>query len=348
MKRIEKTFREKVNIYFQKVVEKHSFMRIPSFLTVKAIFGIHDFWFILIGSWKKYAFTSFLLINIIIGSSFAHPVFGERDGFISGELQTETIPADESTIELMRDEQFSGEEIFTEDSGERRDLNDYESYTLSEILEERGIVEEITEPDLTQMSEGNLTFSSDDWRLILINKQHPIPDDYEYVLGTLKGNMMCDERIIDDLVLMMQKAQAEGIELVTTSLHRDQAYQEMLFNRKIDAYMRRGLSYLEAYKRSAQTVTIPGTSEHQVGLAIDITSRDYTKLNAGFADTQAGQWLNDNSYKYGFILRYPLGKEYITSIEFEPWHFRYVGKEAAKIIKEEHLTLEEFVEKYVK
>ena len=86
---------------------------------------------------------------------------------------------------------------------------------------------------------------------------------------------------------------------------------------------------------------MPGASEHQIGLALDIVTDSYRELNEGFAETAAGKWLAENSYKYGFILRYPLGKEYITGIEYEPWHFRYVGVEAATVITEQGITLEE-------
>ena len=82
-------------------------------------------------------------------------------------------------------------------------------------------------------------------------------------------------------------------------------------------------------------------------LAIDIVSDTYTTLNAGFADTDAGIWLEQHCAEYGFILRYPEGKEFITGIEYEPWHFRYVGKEAAELIMKEEICLEEFWEKYV-
>ena len=87
---------------------------------------------------------------------------------------------------------------------------------------------------------------------------------------------------------------------------------------------------MDAYIISSKAVTVPGASEHQIGLAIDIVSDEYVTLDEGFADTEAGRWLAEHSCEYGFILRYPAGKEYITSIEFEPWHFRYVGKELAK------------------
>ena len=91
---------------------------------------------------------------------------------------------------------------------------------------------------------------------------------------------------------------------------------------------------------------MPNASEHQIGLALDIVTDTYVALNEGFAKTAAGKWLAENSCKYGFILRYPKGKEDITGIEYEPWHFRYVGAEVATLITEQGITLEEFWEEY--
>lgn len=164
---------------------------------------------------------------------------------------------------------------------------------------------------------------------------------------TIKGEMQCDERIIEELLAMMQAASQEGVQLAICSPYRDLNRQEVLFNRKIKAYMNKGMSYMDAYALSSQAVTVPGASEHQIGLAIDIVSNTYTNLDEGFADTDAGKWLAEHSSEYGFILRYPKGKESITSIEFEPWHFRYVGKEAAEVIAREELCLEEFWDKYL-
>ncbi|GFI16969.1 MAG: M15 family metallopeptidase [Lachnospiraceae bacterium] len=193
-------------------------------------------------------------------------------------------------------------------------------------------------------------FDGQDWKLMLINKQHPIPEEYSFTLGTIKaagGNMKCDERIIKELNAMMDEAGKDGINLAICSPYRDLARQESLFNRKIKAYMQGGMTYMDAYKISSQAVTVPGASEHQAGLALDIISDTYTVLEEGFADTPAGRWLEENCARYGFILRYPEGKELITGIGFEPWHFRYVGREAAEIIMEEEICLEEFWEKYL-
>lgn len=219
-------------------------------------------------------------------------------------------------------------------------FSDENYYDANEILNDLDNPESNSQPE-EQCAE---VFSKNDWRLLLINKQHPVPTDYEFELGTIKGTMQCDARIIDDLHCMLQAAKDDGINLVICSPYRDIERQEMLFNRKVNYYMKTGLSYLDAYRISAQTVTIPGASEHQVGLALDIVSDSYTALDEGFGNTDAGKWLSKNSCNYGFILRYPRGKEHITSISYEPWHFRYVGVEAAEQITKQNLTLEEFID----
>lgn len=200
---------------------------------------------------------------------------------------------------------------------------------------------EVVVPEETK---GISSFNKDDWKLLLVNKQHTIPEDYEFTLGTIKGAMRCDERIIEPLTQMFAAAKDDGINLIVCSPYRDMARQEYLFERKIKSYLRTGMSYMDAYKKASITVTVPGASEHQVGLAVDIISDTYTSLDEGFANTPAGQWLNEHSWEYGFILRYPLGKEEITGIQYEPWHFRYVGVEAGEVITKEGITLEEFVE----
>ena len=111
----------------------------------------------------------------------------------------------------------------------------------------------------------------------------------------------------------------------------------------MDASLQRMLiKDMEAYQLTSRAITVPGSSEHQIGLAFDITQSGYLSLNEAFADTKGGEWLYDNSYRYGFVLRYPQDKEYITGIEFEPWHYRYVGVEAATYMTLNDICLEEF------
>lgn len=222
------------------------------------------------------------------------------------------------------------------------DTQPEELFTLDDVMEYDMTT---VEPDETGGGDAPVDISSfdkKDWKITLINKQHPIPEDYEFTLATINGGMKCDERIIPELQKMMQEAQKDGVTLVIRSPYRDYERQIYLFNRKVKGYMKKKMSYLESYRTTAQSVTIPGASEHQAGLALDITSDSYSTLTQGFADTQAGKWLAGHSFEYGFILRYPEGKEDITGISFEPWHFRYVGKTAAKYMYDHDLTLEEF------
>lgn len=245
---------------------------------------------------------------------------------------------------------FSFPAFITEDVGNDCALVD--KYDVSDILR---VSEEIVSENVRETGAGSdvpetaeqQKFRSDDWRLVLINKQNSIPEDYTFQLGTIKGSMQCDKKILEDLFAMLEAAEKDGVNLTICSPYRDLEYQQMLFNRKIKRYMNRGMSYMEAYQLSSQAVTVPGASEHQIGLALDIVCNDYMSLDEGFGDTKAGKWLAANSCRFGFILRYPEGKENITGIEYEPWHFRYVGKAAAPVIMEQGITLEEFWEEYV-
>ncbi|MBE5881752.1 MAG: D-alanyl-D-alanine carboxypeptidase family protein [Lachnospiraceae bacterium] len=256
-------------------------------------------------------------------------VFLISNSFLYSYLQTNADEAVEE--ELWEHASAQAEETFTLD-----DVMEYDSSGVEKAEDEEADEQTGEEIDIR-------SFDKNDWKIMLINKQHPIPDDYEFTLAVIKGSMKCDERIIPELQQMMQAAQNDGVSLVIRSPYRDYERQIYLFNRKIKNYMKSKMSYLESYRTTAQAVTVPGASEHQVGLALDITSDTYTTLTEGFADTEAGEWLENHSYEYGFILRYPDGKEDITGISFEPWHFRYVGKNAAKYMYDHELTLEEFV-----
>ena len=191
--------------------------------------------------------------------------------------------------------------------------------------------EEIVEPD------------PDDWRLMLVNKQNPVPDGFEPSLESINGSLYADERIIDEIYAMVDAASSDGVDLMICSAYRSYDRQKTLFNNKINKLMKQGMTYLEAYRTGSMNVTVPGTSEHHIGLALDILTGSYTSMDDGFGDTDAGKWLAENAPDYGFILRYPQGKEEITGIVYEPWHFRYVGTEYSKYITEQGICLEEFL-----
>ena len=219
-----------------------------------------------------------------------------------------------------------------------------EAFTLDDSIYDVGSILDLPQMETVSGGDALASFSKDDWNLILVNKQHPISADFPVELG-LAGKMEVDKRIVDDWFAMKTAAAEDGVTIIMASPYRAYDRQVYLFDRKVKTYMSQGMNYLESYKYASQIVNIPGCSEHQTGLALDIVSNDYSKLNEGFAKTDAGKWLAENCQDYGFILRYPKGKEYVTSIDYEPWHFRYVGVEAATIIMEEGITLEEFIER---
>lgn len=238
---------------------------------------------------------------------------------------------------------YSSFSFKSQDSVETQNLEE-DVFTLDNNIYDVGNLLDMPEIETVSSGDAYAAFSKDAWNLILVNKQHPISKDYPVKLG-LAGNMEVDARIVDDWQAMKEAAAEDGVTILIASPYRDYERQVYLFDRKIKSYLDQGLNYIESYKYASQIVNIPGSSEHQTGLALDIVSNNYSKLNEGFARTDAGKWLAKNCQDYGFILRYPKGKEYVTSIDYEPWHFRYVGVEAAKIIMKEGITLEEFIER---
>ena len=191
--------------------------------------------------------------------------------------------------------------------------------------------------------EGLILNPEDMWCLILTNAQYPIPEDYLPVLKEVPGQgQSVDERIYDPLMEMLSDMKEQGLSPVVCSGYRTLDKQEMLFNRKVSAYVKQGYSMEEANQMARRLLSIPGSGEHCLGLAVDIYCESYQKLEAGFADTKEGKWLRENCWDYGFILRYDQGKEELTGIDYEPWHFRYVGKAAAQYLKETGMCLEEF------
>ena len=217
-------------------------------------------------------------------------------------------------------------------------------------VEETGIeAEQKSEADKEENTDSddidsNSDIKADDPNIILVNKLNPIPDDYKIEIVSVMRTFKCNARAKEALEKMFSDAQAQGIDLVIRSAYRDSDRQEELFAKKIKRNMSYGYSYIEAYKKVATENTIPGTSEHEIGMAFDIISDDYERLDEGFEATEASRWLMDNSFKYGFILRYPRNKESITGIIYEPWHYRYVGVDAATAIYKERITLEEYMQ----
>ena len=182
------------------------------------------------------------------------------------------------------------------------------------------------------------------WNLILVNPWNELPEGFTVELKELDNGEAVDERAYPDLQEMLDDARAEGLSPIVCSSYRTREKQQELFIRRVGRLTAAGYSEQDAVTEAGKWVAVPGTSEHQTGLALDIISSSYQVLDRDQENTAEQRWLMENSYKYGFILRYPSDKSEITGINYEPWHYRYVGKEAAKEMYEKGLCLEEYLE----
>ena len=182
------------------------------------------------------------------------------------------------------------------------------------------------------------------WNLLLVNQKYILPSDYTVQTAEIKGGgQSLDHRVVPHYNKMVAAAEADGIDLIPVSGYRSLSRQKSNFTRKIDYYSSLGYSKAEATRLAAKIVLMPGTSEHNAGLAMDFgTNGNYT-LDENFANTDAFRWLSENAADYGFILRYEKDSQDITMVTYEPWHWRYVGVEAAKEIKAQGVTLEEYL-----
>lgn len=188
----------------------------------------------------------------------------------------------------------------------------------------------------------NIGVDSDEL-LTLVNAEHPMPSEWQCELVQLNNGQNIDSRAYEDLQQMMDTARAEGYDPYICSSWRSHETQVRLFEEEIQSYKKQGYSEREAEVQAAQWVAVPGTSEHELGLALDIVSVENQRLEESQENTPTQQWLMEHCYEYGFILRYPKDKEDITGIGYEPWHYRYVGQEHARVIHESGVCLEEYV-----
>lgn len=178
------------------------------------------------------------------------------------------------------------------------------------------------------------------WNLAIINTKYPLPDSYAPTLSNaISGsNIQLDSRVSERYAEMYAAAKLSGCVLTPYSGYHSYALQETNYNRKVNFYVNQGISAEEANQKASAQVLPAGCSEHNAGLAMDIVS-----ASSDFINTKEYKWLCENAYNYGFILRYPEDKTAITGMNFKPWHWRYVGTQAAKEMKEKNQCLEEYL-----
>lgn len=184
--------------------------------------------------------------------------------------------------------------------------------------------------------------------MILVNETHAFSDEQlPDETGIIDSNYQVHADLVAPYQKMKEAAAKEGINLRVVSTYRSVSYQQEVYDQSISDNMSAGLSKKKAEKETAVYVAEPGKSEHHTGLAIDLVDQEWLDAGKGlvpeFIETKAGKWIDENCANYGFIIRFPKGKEEVTNINYEPWHIRYVGVDNAKYMMNHHLTLEEYI-----
>ncbi|MDO5558865.1 MAG: M15 family metallopeptidase [Oscillospiraceae bacterium] len=181
-------------------------------------------------------------------------------------------------------------------------------------------------------------------KLLLVNSKNKIPEDYKPELAEVTGGYYLTKDAAAAMKKMICAALDDGIELRVFSAYRSIEYQQGLFDEDMRKYIMQGYSGTEAYDMTAKGVAVPGYSEHNAGVAADISTMNWKgDISERFDKTPEFAWLCENACKFGYILRYPKGKESITGIQYEPWHYRYVGLPHSIYISNQRITLEEYL-----
>lgn len=220
-------------------------------------------------------------------------------------------------------------------------------FRIKEIFsgyKEKSVLNKTNENEVHDVESENTSIQYYKDSILLVNKENEldegfVPDDLvelntDFISnGDLNVNKLTSEAA-EALEKMFRDAKKSNVYLLGVSGYRDYNYQKNLYEAEVEVF---------GEQRASNYVAMPGESEHQTGLAMDVLSKDYQVLDEGFKNTKAYSWLCDNCKDFGFIIRYPEGKEGITGYKYEPWHIRYVGIEVAKEIYEKGITLEEFL-----
>ena len=277
-------------------------------------------------------FAMGVIISVIVTSIVMGIIYrGEIRGL-------EEFASEPSSVSQSNESGFSGEntQVVTdnESSANAEDIRDIVYEMIPEILA-GGIVTPATEN------------GEDYWYLKLVNHNHAIAPDFSVELTEVLGGVFVDQRIEADVLAMLESASNQGMDLIIVSAYRSYEEQVEIFNNMMYMWIAGGHTPLEAFLATQSVVAVPGHSEHHLGLALDIVSAHHQVLDESQSQTPEGQWLRENSWRYGFVVRYLEDKTHITGIFYEPWHFRYVGREAARTMWENNLVLEEYlVERY--
>ena len=303
---------------------------------------------------KRYCILLFLLVFLLTGCITVIPVQP------TGSTETGATDTTESTVGSTQSAGWQTEAaqtFYINEDGSRHtgwlELNGTRYY-----LDENGILQtgwlELDGQTYYLKNDGSIAkgkttvdskvyyFTATGAKVILANPWNMIPSDYKPDLTVVENGYQVDSACRDSLVQMLADCRKAGHDVRIISAYRKHTTQIELYNKKVWYYIDRGYNEEDARKEAATIIAIPGTSEHELGLALDLVDAGYQSLDEAQENTAAQKWLMEHCWEYGFILRYPNGKSASTGIIYEPWHYRYVGNALAKELQTSGLCLEEY------
>lgn len=338
------------------LVQRKPYLRYPVLAIIAGRLACYHFGRFLYSLRKKAALAAAVCGVVLIYGHTQLPANAENTPAVHAEEST-TKKLEEPTIQTPEPKTIP--EIQTEPWTDKEIVN-ASAYTETEPMSEvpastKASVEDAPEAETEDESaesvpapdvavQGAVESNEFGWNLLLVNRSHPLTEDYRPQTRSIGYSIPVDVRIYDALKTMLNDGNRQGCSLLVCSGYRSYERQVELYEEDVTKYMRRGYSYEKACELTEGTLLPPGTSEHQAGLAVDIVATTRQVLDSGFENTREGKWLAAHAHEYGFILRYPKDKVGITQIEYEPWHFRYVGVEAAAEIHELGCCLEEYID----
>ena len=242
---------------------------------------------------------------------------------------------------FCRDGNYNEVEITTETTTEESTTEPITEEPTSTLEESTTEAETTTKPPVKWDNYNPIdVLNSENWATTLISKKHPLGKTYSPNLAPVidGSSVTADTRVADAYKLMYADALKEGLVLTPYSAYCSYSRQQTNYENKVQAFVLQGMTEDEAKANAEKRIEPAGCSENGAGLSVDIVS-----ASAGFSSTDEYKWLVNNAHKYGFVLRYPEDKTYITGIIYQPWHWRYVGIEVANEMKSNNLCLEEYL-----
>ena len=257
---------------------------------------------------------------------------GQEDAAGRDQAEKEDSPADENGA--AEDSGANDRETADSDAEDKDAQADEEPEQAAEVSGQQDDLEADAGADV-----------EDEDLLILVNPWNTVPEGYKVETSSLLNGESVDSRCYSDLAAMLQECLAAGGSPIVCSAYRPHEKQVRLYQEQVDSLLAQGRTQEEAEAEAGTVVAVPGTSEHELGLAVDICDSENQNLDESQLETLTQQWLIEHCWDYGFILRYPVDKSEITGIIYEPWHYRYVGRKNAAKIHESGLCLEEYLGK---